>query len=804
MTSTLKIYKNCSIAPSKLFIVDSIEDYLSTLTVVTYNNFQYIRQGLKITVKLPLSQQYLDYTALNNFNYCSITNVFHEEGEEDVSEKTCYYFIMKKTQISSSTIELDLEMDTINSFKPSTDFTIEDKTTIHRQHKDRFDSVAATTKSYELYGTGKTVHVSAAIYRYTYRYYNEEWKGMTLGDSIPIITIDTVNVGVASYSFDSDDGYFTIVFSAGNVYDFSFFAIFNLTIPARIVRKVDLLSEGITPLLYGENIGEIKNDELDWYLVYLGSSTITALACPSSPIDLYITGDDVINPNDLVSGTHYYLMEDRTSGEDRVTCVVTTSNGTKKQVYFKQVTPFRAERYCLEFYTDGTNIYIRTLAYMAEGFGWQLLGTWDWETCTSITISGESITAHTLTSSQTSLTAIYGGSTYTFTIAGGVQTIMAFSSLDRTLSELVKIIKLPYAPLDTTLPVVGWTYNSTYKMLEMSNPDLQLSSIIYDDENPLDVLNIDLSSITITDSKSTDNESKLFHSDYYQPKFVYDSFTKVFALERINLSYYEIVEETPFIFNFVATNTINSKFVFRFTQYKTDGKALDDFENILTVSRNNEMPIFNSDYLNYVKTGFNYDVKNKNRQEVGQWIGTGVALVGAIASFVSVPATHGFGIAGGLTLASTALMQLTNAVNHTAQAEAAQSQKLMQLRQQKDSVYGADDVDLLSYYCNNKAKLMLYKVSNPVKKTLWDLFFYTGYICGYRGIPNYTSRTWFNFVSCELEIDESSIKNISEVIMNDIKAKYAMGVTFLHKNVINTINTWDFSQSYENWETSLF
>ena len=85
-----------------------------------------------------------------------------------------------------------------------------------------------------------------------------------------------------------------------------------------------------------------------------------------------------------------------------------------------------------------------------------------------------------------------------------------------------------------------------------------------------------------------------------------------------------------------------------------------------------------------------------------------------------------------------------------------------------------------------------------MRMILWDLFFYTGYQCGYKGIPNYTSRKRFNFVSCELEL--IPVMNITEDIIKDIKTKYSAGVTFIH----NVSSTWDFDQKYENWETSLF
>ena len=39
-----------------------------------------------------------------------------------------------------------------------------------------------------------------------------------------------------------------------------------------------------------------------------------------------------------------------------------------------------------------------------------------------------------------------------------------------------------------------------------------------------------------------------------------------------------------------------------------------DYEDYLLVSRNNEETIFSNDYLNYIRTGYNYDKKARDRE----------------------------------------------------------------------------------------------------------------------------------------------------------------------------------------------
>ena len=130
MNATITLYQNADILPAKLFAVDSIGDYLLTLTSYEVKKFQYIRHALRQSIKVDLPQTNIDFST-TGYNYCKIQN-----GDG----KVVYYFIINKYQVSANTIAFDLEMDTINTFKPAVDFTINAKTRINRQHKDRLQN----------------------------------------------------------------------------------------------------------------------------------------------------------------------------------------------------------------------------------------------------------------------------------------------------------------------------------------------------------------------------------------------------------------------------------------------------------------------------------------------------------------------------------------------------------------------------------------------------------------------------------------------------------------------------------------
>ena len=107
-SSTIILYKDTKIIPSRNMVVDSLSDYLATLTKLTINDFQYQRHHLEMDIKIDKTQVWQEFEALNNYNYLSIQN--------SDSTRVVYYFIMNKTQYANSTINLHLMMDTANTF----------------------------------------------------------------------------------------------------------------------------------------------------------------------------------------------------------------------------------------------------------------------------------------------------------------------------------------------------------------------------------------------------------------------------------------------------------------------------------------------------------------------------------------------------------------------------------------------------------------------------------------------------------------------------------------------------------------
>ncbi len=375
----------------------------------------------------------------------------------------------------------------------------------------------------------------------------------------------------------------------------------------------------------------------------------------------------------------------------------------------------------------------------------------------------------------------------------------SIDELDRTDSKLIKVIKLPYPPYDYEkdyiLPSSEFTFSSERKMMRFKDLNSKLLSNITDESiNPLDEMtlyDLDMSNIFET-NKNMLLESKLYHSDYYQPKFTLDSFTFIFALESVEQKYYD-----SFSINFLHSNTVNSRYMFSFTDYSPTRWDTQDFNNILIVARNNELTLFNSSYINYLRTGYNYDVKNKQRNETIGAALTGLQIVGSVASFALSGVTGGASAIAGITLMTSAIASTVSVVNNIVTSEANMEQKLNSLRAQSASVSGSDDIDLMSSYTSNKAHYYVYQASDKVRKSLFDLFYYQGYIAEHSGLPNFSSRYWFNFVSFEPIFEKCYIKDVEQ--LDNFVTRCKLGITNLHCHNSN----YDWKQEKENIEISL-
>ena len=846
MKSKITLYYKSLVNKEKNFVLDkldgssSLTTYLSTLQSESINNFQYVKQGLSVSIKLNKSQVALEMVDSKDLNYVRIQN-FDVVNEVEVREKPYFYFVISKTWRSKETIELVLSMDTLNTFRFNHDYLINEKTLTKRMHKDRFE-IRSNEKTIPCddiecvgsgagFNSGDQVEVFPDLTKKDIESLNFGRYSCsptliydsTAGTDIPLSLIDDIQYGLSWDESGNDSslyGWIECTFTnpdidiSGHTIYFSFDLIID---DRRFVRKIDLKSEDIASptyktserVLYGNNGDNLEN----WVLYYKNRNTQD-----NSPIDCYLMADRVqemtfagtnyvsinnIPLNKYLLFTRWYETENfQVEFDDKIIKVY--NDTTLGMSYY----------HCFALWNDNGALKVVQLKYVYKGLPnrasleEEVVYTPTNPNQVRINISKTSVACremNDISGPWTGGTASYpfykSRANYTLVLgATTTATLNSSNDIDKTLQENIKIINIPYCPSQLTKdgdtytldPI--WTYDSTYKFFRLVDFNTPFTNdIVTDVDDVLNNFNVDIS--VNTNATRTLKDSKLFHSDYFRPKFVYDSFSKVFALEHID--YGESLKEYSgvFKFTFVMTRNIVSKFLFKFNYVYNHSN--EDYENIVAVARNNEEVLYNSSYLNYIRTGYNYDLKAKERQEVTSGVGIGLSILGLVASGVIGVATGnplaiGSAVASGIGLATS----LVNFAKTSAQNEENIQRKLQETQRQAVSVLNADDYDLLRSYAGNKAKLCYYKVSNQMERILDDLFYYAGYVVNEQMIPTINSRYWFNFVQATLVINDSS--NLTSEIEDDIKEKFEQGVTFLHYH-----NKFDFNQEMENWETSL-
>lgn len=759
-TSIIKLYKNCPILPDKNFKVDDLGTYLSGMTgTLSFSSAQMIKQGLKINVKIQLDQNKNDLLGTYNYNYCEILNVRKDTTPTETYGQKGYYFVLKRKWLSMECVELELQMDVLNTLNGYV--SINEKTQVYREHKNRWKA------SGEL-----------GLYLPVIDFYSEE--------IIPPLfkqSEDTLDDG-------SDSSYYLVYKSEttdeGSPIHLYLFADYE--IPVNIDTTSGWTGEynfrehgikngtGLTPNMYG--------------IIY---------------------GADTYNGHNNV-GVKFRIKFYRKSTQEWIEDEVEIT-ATNQCIIF-------GEKKVLQGTIDANGFT------MVGGYQYANLSRYKFEDAFIQNLyKVRTILFDDYPNSYWTPTHINEGEPDTSIYVNSQTTIPSIDKIDRTNPLLLKIIKLPYNPIKLSFSnsgvlkyaPSGWKVVSngieSYSCLEYIDVDftkclgrqIELDSDNYAEENPYTALEYeeqnDRGKLI---SRNIKYETKLRHSDYFYFKFVYDSFAYTFKSEMM-----ETDGGSQLLYvQYDVSLTMSSRFMFRFPFTSFDyGLKIDnqDYSSLVYVARNNELPLFNSEYINYIKTGYNYDVKTRNRQLASSIVGGVLSTGGAIISALT---GNPLGVAGAVGLGITAVQKFTSTAFNTAQADQNIAQKLKTAEYQGLSIAGSDDIDLMTEYTDsNKAKLVKYQCSERMQKALYDLFYYCGYIAGYQAVPNETSRKVFNFVQADIVFNTIQY-NVSQEILDEYKSKYHDGVTIIHHYTLKDANNdnvrgWDFAQQYENWETTI-
>lgn len=576
---------------------------------------------------------------------------------------------------------------------------------------------------------------------------------------------------------------------------------YDSTRPLLATRKIDRPSEvsGLTKYR-GNTTSVTGSSNIKWYLVYANenddeNAPVACYIMPSTTVKFYglhsTYGPQYFNTGNL--GDIYLIKENVTLTLTTTTSQTVTLTTTDSQTYYISTVPMNVGNY---------------FNVIGKGDSTQSYG------CTAIGFSGLvhlSYYRYTLASdllnlaTSTFIQVAKNADTDLICTSSGEFNISPVSNINRTYSSLIKIIECPYEPFTLSAQDDGYLLDDGFYATLVSNlgetPVVALKLDDLSKEFVASLHNYTLTDFTCTlpleddrrlTLKSPTYESKLYHNDFHSLIFNYDSFTKDIPLENI-----EPTSRTQPSVNitYKQANTITSNLGFKFEINNATQTLNDKFEEYLICKRNNEYPIYNSSYLNYLRNGYNYDLKTKNLQTAQNWIGTGLSIAGGVLGFVASGSTSGVSAALGISLITSGISSISSSIFGTIQNEASIEQKLNEAKNTTNSVASSDDLNLLNWYSDNLLWATTYDISEQQKSNIFDLFYRTGYACNETGIPDVTSRFRFNFLQCTPDFTTKA-NPIWQEYLQDVIARFELGVTYFHTYS-------DFNQQYENWESWL-
>lgn len=811
----LRLYKDTKIKQDKNFMFDDIEDYLSNYEYKIFE-VQYQKQERELFLKLVLEQIYANSLKENSYNYAVIDN----QGEE-----SSYYFISDITWTAYNTCKLHLTLDILNTFKLGKHYELTDKTRVYREHKDRLRTVERlftgiidrnkpreNYKYFEIFASESAV---SSVYCDNELILNREG---FIDDRVHFNYLQVVNNN-GTYIFRLSENNNVIfegedciiyadnlgVFDVPNATEFlNSLSAKNYRLVKALVRNIEKESEEFNATLYHnteeDKIIEDSENNLKWSLLYINRDDISEtninnpVLCKLYPSKkIYINSDTFLLTQNNMPVNKFMNISILENPNFKIK--VGNLNITyqrHKSASFKFLEQNKVQ--VILFYNDATKP-----SYTDTFSNFEIVC----ENVRKIRISENSLNQNT---TLTDLEALPLDPRF---VEGRVL-VEDDNYINRLDSKIVKLITLPYCPIkikqvtfNNEINVYQYdsnevSYNSPDFSLQLVNLNIKFKNEIIsnlDDSTKELIIKDDFTKLN-EDLRNDNLESKIYHSDFYYKKFVYDSFSYIYQYELMN---FEKSINTYFEFDFIMSSSINSRFMFYFKNYHVDSYAVDDYNNYLIIARNNERTLYNSAYINYIKTGFNFDVKNKNTQNFMNWGSFALSLGATIATVASTIATSGATAPLLIGASVSTVGTFTNAINSTISSERNFEQKQELLKAQSTNVINSDDFDLLNEYNKNSLLMMTYKVSERVRKLLLDLFYYYGYKCNEIKMPDLNTRKYFNFIQCEADIKEYQSILIKEEYYNLLVELYNKGVTLFH----NYNGHYDIDQVKDNTERNL-
>lgn len=403
----------------------------------------------------------------------------------------------------------------------------------------------------------------------------------------------------------------------------------------------------------------------------------------------------------------------------------------------------------------------------------------------------------------------YVGGTILYSSVGtysGTTTMKTISNVDRTDSRLLKIIELPAPPESLTYDVTGvhsdhFSPDYSERMLVYENPNEDFSgcqiggNISMPKSFTTLTSNIDYG-IPFLGNSTTIVDPKCYNSQFHLFKLSYDSYSFTIPFED-----YELY--TTCAITFIPSSDISSTFLFKaeFTG-GSDFMPENDYPYLCISTRSNEMPLYSSAYLNYMRTGYNYDQKKLVESQVANWTGFGISALASVASIIAAAGTGGALAPLAVTSVLGTAGSLTNTLIADSQSRSSLEENLTKLKAQATNVSAANDISILRATNGDWPYWIEYGLDAEDHHELEWYFHRYGYAVNdiVDGTIDFHTRIYFDYIQGEIVPNDPTSLYGGAAALSAIVDAFSNGLTIVHD--VEGTEGEDVFQ-YENWEVAI-
>ena len=389
--------------------------------------------------------------------------------------------------------------------------------------------------------------------------------------------------------------------------------------------------------------------------------------------------------------------------------------------------------------------------------------------------------------------------------------IVAESDIDRTALGLKKAICLPYRPFDRDAS--GYLPEGCFVVagkILLASASLESTIEFTPKGRELYLPNMSTKPTEATDGKATalQLEPKVYSSEFRFSKLVYDSFSIVLKGEEsyFNSNLSEIGND-KIVFKFFASPSMVSEF--DLTLYSWPGWSAEEFilspvwsEDYplhLIINRNNETPVYTSAYLDYLRTGYNYDLKSQAVQLGMQGLGIAISAINAGVGIAATFATGGLAAPYAVSAATGFASSIANIGKTAAENQRGNAQRLKELQAQGASAAGNSDFAVSKRYTKNRVSLETYSVEPRLINSARAFFYLKGYATDEIKAPSCHTRAHFDFIECEPVFQPEALSLFPKWMLELIADDLRQGVTVMHP----VAGDYDIGQTSSNFELSV-